>query len=224
MAAERREPAVPLPGNIGPTGAPGGRPGSGSGERAPADPPLGTDARAGLRPDAREEAAGRTDARPGMARDGATSRAAAGGGDARGGIGRAPWVAILAGLAVGILLGVFGVLVVQKAGDSGDPFDGALKSGRFQAVILANDKVYFGQSSDKSDEFYLLRNAFFLRETTPAAGGEPQRSLLPVNRELQAPENTMLIRKDQVVLVENLAADSPIQKEIERQLGPSKKG
>ncbi|HEX2850511.1 MAG TPA: hypothetical protein VHN98_08150 [Acidimicrobiales bacterium] len=139
--------------------------------------------------------------------------------------GRSPWVAILAGLAVGVLLGVFGLLLVQNTGGAGDPFAGSLKTGRYQAVILANDKVYFGQVSDKSDEFYELKNAFFLRETTPTtAGAEPQRTLLPVNRELQAPENTMLIRKDQVVLVENLAADSPIQKEIERQLGTNKKG
>lgn len=103
--------------------------------------------------------------------------------------------------------------------DGNDVFAGVVDKSRYQAVILSNDKVYFGQISAKSSEFYELKNAFFLRETREGEEGEPVRALLPVNREIHAPDNTMLIRREEVVLIENLAKDSPLLKEISRQKG-----
>jgi hypothetical protein len=133
--------------------------------------------------------------------------------------------AIVAALLVGLLLGGAAAAFFTSQDDdagSGDPFAGVIDSSRSQAVILSNDKVYFGKLSDASDEFYELDEAFFLRETRESADAEPVRALLPVNREIHAPDNTMLIRKSEVVLVENLAKDSPILTEIKRQLGDGK--
>lgn len=129
--------------------------------------------------------------------------------------------AVLAALVLGLLLGGFAMSLLSTGDDDGggDTFAGVIDSSRYQAVILSNDKVYFGRIDDASDEFFQLDNAFFLRETRADAEAEPERSLLPVNREIHAPDNTMLIRKDEVVLVENLAEDSPILTEINRQLG-----
>jgi hypothetical protein len=131
------------------------------------------------------------------------------------------WGAVLAALVLGLLLGGFAMtLLADDTDDAGtDQFAGAIADDRYQAVILSNDKVYFGRIESVSDEFYRLDNAFFLRETRESAEAEPQRALLPINREIHAPENSMLIRKDEVVLVENLDEASPIQAEIERQLG-----
>ena len=128
--------------------------------------------------------------------------------------------AVLAALVLGLLLGGFAMsLLSNDDGGGGDTFAGVIDPDRYQAVILSNDKVYFGRIEDVSDDFFQLDNAFFLRETRASAEAEPDRSLLPVNREIHAPDNTMLIRKDEVVLVENLAEDSPILTEINRQLG-----
>lgn len=127
--------------------------------------------------------------------------------------------AVLAALVLGLVLGGFGMTLLGDSDGGGDAFGGVIDADRYQAVILSNDKVYFGQIDDVSDDFYRLDNAFFLREQRESAEAEPQRALLPVNREIHAPDNTMLIRKDEVVLVENLAEDSPILTEIERQLG-----
>ena len=140
------------------------------------------------------------------------------GGGARSGAGLG---LAIAALVLGLVLGAFGATLLSDSddADSGDPFAGVIDDDRYQAVILSNDKVYFGQISDASDDFFQLDRAFFLRETRESAEAEPVRALLPVNREIHAPDNTMLIRKDEVVLVENLAADSPILTEIERQLG-----
>lgn len=130
---------------------------------------------------------------------------------------------MVAALLVGLILGFGGATLFSQdsegegAGD--DVFAGAIDESRYQAVILSNDKVYFGKISAKTPEFYELKNAFFLRETREGEDSEPVRALLPVNREIHAPENTMLIRRSEVVLIENLAEDSPLLKEIARQEG-----
>lgn len=123
---------------------------------------------------------------------------------------------VLGALLAGLLLGGLGASLLTRA-DDGDPFGGGVDTTRYQAVILSNDKVYFGRLSSVSSEFYRLNDAFFLRETRDSAEAEPVRALLPVNREIHAPENSMLIRKEEVVLVENLDKDSPILTEIRRQ-------
>jgi hypothetical protein len=129
--------------------------------------------------------------------------------------------AVLAALLVGLIVGgALGALLFnQDKGGGGDDLAGKIDSSRYQSVILSNDKVYFGQLKTVSDAYYELDNAFFLRETRQSADAEPVRALLPVNREIHAPDNTMLIRKTEVVLVENLAKDSPILTEIKRQKG-----
>jgi hypothetical protein len=132
---------------------------------------------------------------------------------------------LIAALLVGLLLGGLAAsLLLNKDDDttSADPFAGVVDTARYQAVILSNDKVYFGKLTNASDQFFELQQAFFLRETRENATAEPVRALLPVNREIHAPDNTMLIRKEEVVLVENLAKDSPILTEIKRQLGDGK--
>lgn len=149
-----------------------------------------------------------------------TRQASSGGNGGNGGRSLAPVLAaLLAGLLVGGLATAAFLGSQDDDGSGGDEFAGAIDESRYQAVILSNDKVYFGQIESISDDFFRLESAFFLRETREDAEAEPVRALLPVNREIHAPDNTMLIRKDEVVLVENLAKDSPILTEIKRQKG-----
>jgi hypothetical protein len=162
---------------------------------------------------------GRPPAAPGAAAAPTRTASSAGAGAGAGGGGRNIG-ALVAALLVGLLVGgLLGSLLLNKDDGGGDEFGGAIDAGRYQAVILSNDKVYFGQLDDVSDTYYELDNAFFLRETRESPDAEPVRALLPVNREIHAPDNTMLIRKAEVVLVENLAKDSPILAEIKRQKG-----
>ena len=149
-----------------------------------------------------------------------TGRGGGGGGAGGGSRSLAPVIAaLLAGLIVGGLVAAAFLGGQDDDEGGGDVFAGAIDETRYQAVILSNDKVYFGKLTTVSDEFFRLESAFFLRETREDADAEPVRALLPVNREIHAPDNVMLIRKDEVVLVENLAKDSPIFTEIKRQKG-----
>ena len=128
------------------------------------------------------------------------------------------WMAAV--LVVGIALGAGGVALAGNDSGDKDPFAGRVDAARYQAVILSNDKVYFGRISPATDEFFRLQDAFFLQEKAGATSSDPPvRTLRPLNDELQAPENSMLIRRADVVLIENLDKSSPILKEIQRQKG-----
>ena len=125
---------------------------------------------------------------------------------------------VLSALLAGLLIG--GLATAVYLGDrdgagGGDEFAGAIEEGRYQAVILSNDKVYFGRLESISDDFFQLERAFFLRETRAEGGAAPTRELVPLNREIHGPDNSMLIRKDEVILIENLAENSPVLAEID---------
>ncbi len=131
----------------------------------------------------------------------------------------------IAMLVLGLVLGAAGKALIDGSdnGGGGKVLAGNIDANSYQAVILANDKVYFGRLSEVNDTFFRLDRAFFLRETRENDNAEPVRTLLPVNRELHAPQNSMLIRRDEVVLIEDLAKDSPVLTEIKRQTGSTKK-
>src|SRR5688572_23503075 len=95
-----------------------------------------------------------------------------------------PTGVIVAALVAGLIVGAIGGVMVSDRDSGGDQFAGVVDTSRYQAVILSNDKVYFGQLDDLSDEFVRLDRAFFLRETRESAEAEPVRALLPVNREI----------------------------------------
>src|SRR5688572_26387921 len=60
---------------------------------------------------------------------------------------------ILAALLAGLLIGglATGAFLGSQDDDGGDEFAGAIDATRYQAVILSNDKVYFGQLESVSD-------------------------------------------------------------------------
>ncbi len=128
------------------------------------------------------------------------------------------WIASLVAAALlGALVGVGAASLVNREADAGaDAFGGQVRPTTYQAVILSNDKVYFGQLRKVSDDFYQLRRAFFLQEARRDEKSEPVRAVVPLIRELHAPENSMLIRADEIVVVENLDEDSPVLAEIRR--------
>lgn len=80
---------------------------------------------------------------------------------------------------------------------------------RYQAVVLSSGVVYFGHLRALDDDYYELRDAFFIQEVKKA-NAEPERRVLPLTQEVHGPENRMVIPRGQVVSVENLRTDSPV--------------
>jgi hypothetical protein len=125
---------------------------------------------------------------------------------------------ILLGLLIGLLLGGLAWFVLLWVRPE-DPFAGAVDTDRWQAVFLSNGQVYFGHLRVASDEFYELREAFYIRESPPTEEGQPPtREVKALSSEFHQPENRMLIRKDEVLFVENLRPDSDVAEAIERVL------
>lgn len=123
---------------------------------------------------------------------------------------------VLLGLLIGLLLGGLAWFAVSWLRPE-DPFAGAVDTDRWQAVFLSNGQVYFGHLTVASDEFYELREAFYIRESPPAEEGQPPtREVRALSSEFHQPENRMLIRKEEVLLVENLRPDSDVAEAIER--------
>jgi hypothetical protein len=90
---------------------------------------------------------------------------------------------------------------------------------RYQAVFLADGRVYFGRLTDVGD-LYELRDAFYIQEF-PGEGEEapPTQQVKRLSTEFHEPEDRMLINPEFVVLIENLAPDSEVALAIDRVRG-----
>jgi hypothetical protein len=81
--------------------------------------------------------------------------------------------------------------------------------GAYQAVFLTNGSTYFGNLEPQGDEWFLLRDVFYL-----SAGEGTGTQLIKRGTEAQGPKEPMIIPKEQILFVENLRDDSEIVKLI----------
>lgn len=118
-------------------------------------------------------------------------------------------VARVAAALVGVaVLVIVGSLVLDVVND--DPFGDRVDPEAYQLVILSNDRLYVGHLRAASDEYFELLDAFFIRQT-----GE-EREVVPLTEEFHGPHQRMLIRRSDVVVIEDLRSDSPVVSAIER--------
>lgn len=124
------------------------------------------------------------------------------------------WRRLVAGLVLAVVFalagyGLFDLVRPRKSAAS--PID----RSKFQAVVLSSGVVYFGHLHVVDDDFYELRDAYFIQEVKKAGAAQPERRVLPLREELHGPENSMVIPRDHVVSIENLRSDSPVVKAAE---------
>ncbi len=123
------------------------------------------------------------------------------------------WLATAAVIAIVIILAVSGRMGWL-----------ALGGGKYQAVFLTNNQVYFGKLSSPKSDYPVLRDIFYLQVTQtlqpqdpkvpPPAGGQ-QIQLVKLGNELHGPIDEMKINKDQILFIEDLKPDSQVVKAIE---------
>jgi hypothetical protein len=100
----------------------------------------------------------------------------------------------------------------------GDPFGGVVDDDRIQSVFLQDGRVFFGSLEEASDDYYLLRNAYFVQQTPGEKKDDPPTQEVRARvSEVHGPEDRMLIAKDDVVIIENLSNDSELAKTIDRE-------
>lgn len=98
---------------------------------------------------------------------------------------------------------------------------------KYQAVFITNGQVYFGKVSNEDRKYVNLSNTYYLILKQPLqnqqegsdnqqdgsdnqqTNSKPEYSLVKLGKELHGP-TSMLINRDQILFIENLADDSKV--------------
>jgi hypothetical protein len=89
------------------------------------------------------------------------------------------------------------------------------RQGKWQAVFLSNNQVYFGHLRNIYSKTAILEDVFYLRNREGDAGGV-NLVKLGSGSELHDPENIMFIPREQIIFWENLKEDSQIVRAIKQ--------
>lgn len=104
-------------------------------------------------------------------------------------------------------------LSTQKAKDT------KVKSSGYSAVFLVNNQVYFGKLQNAEGPNPKLTDVYYLRvqnQTQPATdSAAPNVALIKLGSELHGPSDEITFNKDQILLIQELTADSRVFKAIE---------
>jgi hypothetical protein len=80
-----------------------------------------------------------------------------------------------------------------------------IERGDYQAVFLTNGSTYFGKLEQQGDQWFLLRDVFYL-----SASDDTGTQLIKRGSEAQGPKEPMIISREQVLFIENLREDGDI--------------
>lgn len=86
----------------------------------------------------------------------------------------------------------------------------------YQAVFLSNNQVYFGKLSNRSGQYTVLNDIYYLRIAQPlqpkpgAQQPTPDISLVKLGGELHGPTDKMEINRDHILFIEDLKVDSQV--------------
>lgn len=121
-----------------------------------------------------------------------------------------------------ILAGLFVSWLFSRS-DSATTID----NGRYQAVYLVDNNVYFGKVEILSNGYLKLKDVFYVQATSSAANSDTQDpkdvpadqattdiKLIKPGSELHAPDDVMIINKDQVLYIQNLKTDGKVSDAI----------
>lgn len=91
-----------------------------------------------------------------------------------------------------------------------------IDNSKYQAVFLSNGQHYFGKLSILNDGYLKLTDVYYL-ESADEDTAKKQVELRKLGEtEIHAPEDTMIISKDQVLMYENLKGDGQVVKSIDQ--------
>ncbi len=123
----------------------------------------------------------------------------------------------IVGVAGVVVLAALILLSIKAFGGEADPLAGRIDRDRYQVVVLANDRAYYGHLRTLGDGMYELKDAYFVRPEQGAEEGETLQRVVPVSEDPQGPDDTMFLNADFIALIGNLADDSPVVEAIEEQ-------
>jgi hypothetical protein len=110
------------------------------------------------------------------------------------------------------------VLAGAIAGAAIDPVHLPFATGeRIDAVLLLDGQAYFGHLEDFGfSDTVTLRDVYYFQDARTATTNLPV-ALVQRGTELHAPADGMQIRRDKILAIEHVGADSPVAKAIATQ-------
>lgn len=131
-------------------------------------------------------------------------------------IGRIGSVSFLFALTVLIALAFLSLVLFKGASNESRFID----TSKYQAVFLNGGQVYFGKISELNDKFMRVYSVYYLRvnqQVQPdsnASSAANDISLVKLGCELHAPQDEMLLNREQIIFWENLKDDGQVAKAI----------
>ena len=129
------------------------------------------------------------------------------------------WLLLLVVVIVVVVAGYF-VFMMPTAANT------AMTSNGYQAVFLVNNQVYFGKLANQNGQFPVLTDIYYLQvnqpiqpvqtvKGQPVPQANPEINLVKLGVELHGPTDMMKVNRDQILLIEDLRADSNLVKAID---------
>jgi len=121
---------------------------------------------------------------------------------------------------LGLLVVALVVAVILVIGFGGPKPEGKfLDKNKLQAVFLQTGQVYFGNVTKMNSEYFVLTNIYYLQTSntgtsTTTTAANTNVSLVKLGCELHAPDDRMVINRDQVTFWENLHDDGQVAKAV----------
>lgn len=120
-------------------------------------------------------------------------------------------------LGVLVLAGLAGaVWVASLLLAEGDPVGGQVVPDRYQAVFLEDGQVLFGRLREARDGYFELVDAFVIQEVPGEEDAPPTQELRSVRDALHEPDGNVLLRREHVVRIDNLAPDAEVAATMDR--------
>jgi hypothetical protein len=125
---------------------------------------------------------------------------------------------------IGLVLAGLLLIAGFAAWDKFAPTPG-VDAGKFQAVFLNNDQVYFGKIRDISDDELVMTDIYYLQQSSNQQQSVGQAaeskdtdqanlSLVKLGEELHGPQDEMRINRDQIIFWENLKDNGKVAEAI----------
>lgn len=123
-----------------------------------------------------------------------------------------PGISAIAVIAIVIAV-IFGISL-SKGGASG------INKKEYQAVFLQNGQDYFGKLTVLNSGYFKLTDVYYLQSSTSSTSSSSSSSssndstLIKLGSEIHAPEDEMIIAKDQVLFYENIKSSGKVAQAI----------
>jgi hypothetical protein len=101
----------------------------------------------------------------------------------------------------------------------------SIDRGKYQAIFLTTNELYFGKLSILTDGFFKLDDVYYIRKKPVSATdsdalqqstGDTSNAmeLIKLGSELHSPTDSMVFNRDQVLYFENIKSDGVVAKKI----------